>query len=479
MGDFLLSDLPESIFYRILSFLDTKDIIRVSTLSRRYRELCFSLPFLNAVVKEFDDEDEFSRFIEFLNWFMALDFGDGDDYSMIKEVKVDICCKNLGIDIGNVIVSRVREAITRCSIEKICLVLDGIDTLDLTNNVLGSESLRELEVKLGPDGDLILPTINPFRGLVSLTLKLLRVSIQSFGEWISSCKKLKMLHLIGVVFMDKELNITSSSLEDLSIVNMKQYSVDEDFYIKVSAERLKLLRILWPNANPGNTPIYSLTLHAPNLQKFSWDGNVFHYSFDGKFESLLHSYISILPSPDVCKEHSALSNEIFAKAAQTICRVSSICITDHCVEEMSSRGLLPKFCNLRSLTLIRAGLCNNITSTVDLLNSTPHLNALKIGPKPYWLLYFIDAPVETCYNAEYWESQNLEFVHSLQEVEIKIDGDQEEIELIKFLLKKAKALKKMTVRYTSEGIRKHALIIAIVQRLKIASSSITIDFLPK
>nr|XP_048330560.1 putative F-box/FBD/LRR-repeat protein At5g22610 [Ziziphus jujuba var. spinosa] len=428
MGDFLLSDLPESIFYQILSFLDTKDVIRVSTLSRRYRELCFSLPFLNAVVKEFDDEDEFSRFIEFLNWFMALDFGDGDDYSMIKEVKVDICCKNLGIDIGHVIVSRLREAITRCNIEKICLVLDGIDTLDLTNNVLGSESLRELEVKLGPDGDLILPTINPFRGLVSLTLKLLRVSIQSFGEWISSCEKLKMLHLIGVVFMDKELNITSSSLEDLSIVNMKQYSVDEDFYIKVSAERLKLLRILWPNANPGNTPMYSLTLHAPNLQKFSWDGNVFHYSFDGKFESLLQSYISLLPSPDVCKEHSALSNEIFAKAAQTICRVSSICITDHCVESSSTSS---------------------------------------------------QAPVETCYNAEYWESQNLEFVHSLQEVEMKIDGDQEEIELIKFLLKKAKALKKMTVRYTSEGIRKHALIIAIVQRLKIASSSITIDFLPK
>ncbi|KAH7528003.1 hypothetical protein FEM48_Zijuj05G0025800 [Ziziphus jujuba var. spinosa] len=87
----------------------------VSTLSKRCRELCVSTPFLSIVVKIFHDRNEISRFWKFTNRFLNLHRGDNNN--------------------------------------------------------------RELEVNLGPNGSLMLPTSTEFEGLENLTLKHLTVSI--------------------------------------------------------------------------------------------------------------------------------------------------------------------------------------------------------------------------------------------------------------------------------------------------------------
>ncbi|KAH7528007.1 hypothetical protein FEM48_Zijuj05G0026200 [Ziziphus jujuba var. spinosa] len=317
----------------------------------------------------------------------------------------------------------------------------------LPSGVLNSASLRYLEVVVGivPDSLLKLPAATSFGGLESLKLERMSVSIELFSEWISSCKSLKMLFLDDI-FGIAELNISSSSLEKLILEDLMVSFDDHDsFCIKVSAERLSYLRIKYWTVKPQ---IYSLTLHAPKLEQFSWHGIVSHYSYDGSFESLSYSNLSILPCTSSDDEHGALANGIIGKVLETICRVSSLCIM---------------------ITVFR----------VFLLISTLRLNTLKIhrwdisedSPSSQ-----VEEEEQICYTAEYWESQNLEFVYSLKEVEMEIRGEENEIELIKYLLKDAESLKKMTILYPSDLCRQSVISIKI-QQFQIASSSIALYFL--
>ncbi|KAH7528006.1 hypothetical protein FEM48_Zijuj05G0026100 [Ziziphus jujuba var. spinosa] len=139
------------------------------------------------------------------------------------------------------------------------------------------------------------------------------------------------------------------------------------------------------------------------------------------FESLSYSDISILPCPISADEHGDLANGIIGKVLQTIYRVSSICIHDLCIKQVEEK---------------------------------------------------------IHYSAEYWESHNLEFVRSLKEVEMEIKGKDSEMELIKYFLKNAKALKKMTILYPS-ALRRQSMISRKIQQFQMASSSIVLYFLQK
>lgn len=83
------------------------------------------------------------------------------------------------------------------------------------------------------------------------------------------------------------------------------------------------------------------------------------------------------------------------------------------------------------------------------------------------------------YNAEYWEAQNLKFVDSLKNVEMVINGEQNGVDLIKYLLKNAKGLEKMTIFYLYCASSRLSVISTKLQQFQKVSSSITICLLPK
>lgn len=86
---------------------------------------------------------------------------------------------------------------------------------------------------------------------------------------------------------------------------------------------------------------------------------------------------------------------------------------------------------------------------------------------------------ETSYDAEYWESRNLKFVDSLEEVEMEIHGNPSEIEMIKYLLRNAKALETMTILYSSKMLTRQYVVCRKLRQIKKASSSAAIYFIPK
>nr|XP_048330529.1 uncharacterized protein LOC107404028 isoform X1 [Ziziphus jujuba var. spinosa]XP_048330530.1 uncharacterized protein LOC107404028 isoform X1 [Ziziphus jujuba var. spinosa] len=302
-------------------------------------------------------------------------------------------------------------------------------------------------------------------GLQNLKLVALRVSLK-FDEWISSCKSLRKLYL-DVVSVPNGLNISSSSLEDLILEDI--VSSARDFNIKVSARRLKNLRIFCP---PDFKVLQSLTLHAPKLERFFWDGPASNYSCEVNLESLCSADISVVFTPI---QHEALDNGIIGKVLRSMHRVSSMSIHDCSIKGISSQALLPEFYDLHSLTIIGTDFGNKTPSIASLLNSMPHLNTLKIQETHNGLF----EGEKICYTAEYWESQNLKFVHSLKELEVEINGEQNEIELIKYLLKNAKAMKTISIhysRYACSVPRRLSEISRKIQQFEIASSSVTIYF---
>ncbi|XP_060670987.1 F-box/FBD/LRR-repeat protein At3g26920-like [Ziziphus jujuba] len=215
--------------------------------------------------------------------------------------------------------------------------------------------------------------------------------------------------------------------------------------VMVSTERFKNLRIILPNDEEFSQ---SLILHAPKLEWFSWAGCASNYSCEGNVEFLCHSDISIEHASIANNEYESLDNGIIGKVLQSMHRVSSMNIRDVSIKEISSPELLTEFCNLLSLTLKHTNALNEITSVVLLLKSMPQLNTLKILGIPY----------------------------SKEEVEMEIEGKNNEIELIKYLLKNARALKKMTILYKALLCRESA--IRKIKEFRIASSHVALYFRP-
>ncbi|XP_015882070.2 F-box/FBD/LRR-repeat protein At5g53840-like [Ziziphus jujuba] len=448
-------DLPKSISHKILSLLDIKDVARVSTLSRTCRKLCLSLPFLTINLESVDAQG-FYRFSSFLHRFMSLRNG-----VSIQQFEVELYSQRGVIDEQIHIGNWVLEA-NKCNAEKICLHLFKFRTFTFPSGVLNSARLRDLEVWLSPRGLLNLPTTS-FGGLQNLILRDMRLT-SMFCEWISGCKSLKTLHLHNVAGIN-ELNITSSSLGDLMLEDM-QIPSTRNFTINISAERLHNLQIVWLFERE---PLQSLTLRAPYLKQFSWGGRVCRYSCEGNLDCLCYSDISIDFNKD---EHGDLNEGIIGDVLRSMYRVSSFSIHDNSIKDISSQEMLPEFSNLHSLTIVRSDSSDKIPSTVSLLNLMPHLNTLKIEG-----YHFSKEEKKIYYSAEYWESQNLKFVHSLKEVEMQISGEHNEMELIKYLLKNAEALEKMTIRYyTSKSNLRYCEISEKIQQFQIASSSIVIYF---
>ncbi|XP_048328830.2 putative F-box/FBD/LRR-repeat protein At4g03220 [Ziziphus jujuba] len=447
-----LSNLPDSIFQQIISRLDISDISRLSTLSKRCRKLCLSLPSLTI---SFNNSDyDFYPFSQFFYRFLSMHNG-----VSLQRLELNISCDNLSIssdEIAFCIGTWILQA-TKCNVVKIHLEIDTIESFTLPSCFVNCASLRNLVLILD-NATLKLPTTS-YWPLETLILSQLKISNKLLGEWILRCESLKKLVLFAVSGIVR-INISSSSLEYLRIEDI---TATKYLDIKISTERLECLYILW---QVGKSAKHSLRLNAPKLQKFTWKGCVSYYSYEGDFESLRYADIVIIPTPS---QNKAVANVTMAKVLETVHRVSWLRVDMFFIEVVE---LMEEFHSLGALTLLLDDLAGKVPTLASFLKLTPHLNSLKISTS-----YSSDEN-KSSYDAEYWEAQNLKFVKSLKEVEMEIHGKHNEIELIKYLLKHAKELENMTVLYSSKVFPRHVAISRKLQQFRKASSSASIYFLP-
>ncbi|GAY68330.1 hypothetical protein CUMW_263280 [Citrus unshiu] len=105
-----LSNLPEPIIHHIFSFLETIDVVRASAVSRKWRYLWLSIPYLNFNVhnicsnplERWSLQTTNEKFKDFVNWVLL--FQNGSVNEPIKLPRSLVTCESLvslKLDFGN------------------------------------------------------------------------------------------------------------------------------------------------------------------------------------------------------------------------------------------------------------------------------------------------------------------------------------------------------------------------------------------
>ena len=282
-GD-LFKKLPDSIVHHILCFLGLKDYSRLSCVSRRYRELCVSTPWVtlnntNLTPRRF----LFNNFVDRLlcrrcwhgvkiqDFILKWDFGEFFENEAYRIDTWFYHVVNLGVQKISIQLTTTRFALPQC--------------------VLNCKTMVFLKIMTN-DGILKLPSTSSAAGfginttLQTLVLISVRIEdINCFGEWLSQFKSLKVLNLTRVSGI-KSMSIHNSSIDVLKIKDCNDL-VD----ISIFAEKLRQLHILW---YPYKSSSFgSLKISAPNLENFCWVGHVMDYHCRGDFSHKLNLAIDL------------------------------------------------------------------------------------------------------------------------------------------------------------------------------------------
>ncbi|XP_060672577.1 uncharacterized protein LOC132803467 [Ziziphus jujuba] len=167
---------------------------------------------------------------------------------------------------------------------------------------------------------------------------------------------------------------------------------------------------------------HSLVIDAAKLLFLIWNGMATGYECVGGYlEAKPCVEISIFGTLNTC-------GEVFL----SLRAVSELSLSNFTMELMSSKYSWEIFHNLNSLTV----WIGDVDGLAPLLHLAPYLNRLEVK---------IRAASPTKHTAEYWESQVFAFVNSLESVRLDINGEQNGIELIKYLLRNARELKTIII----------------------------------
>ncbi|GAY68331.1 hypothetical protein CUMW_263270 [Citrus unshiu] len=239
-----LSNLPEPIIHHIFSFLETIDVVRASAVSRKWRYLWLSIPYLNFNVhnicsnplERWSLQTTNEKFKDFVNWVLL--FQNGSVNEPIKLPRSLVTCESLvslKLDFGN----------------------------------------REHQ------GVLNLPTCVGFSRLKSLDLQHVEVlDYNLFREFLSSCPLLENLYTKECFFHNFEsLDISTTSLKYLTVdefllsepkglrsCKFLNAILEQRSYFSASFNNLKSLILCVTTAEWTVPLIIRLLNHSPNLE---------------------------------------------------------------------------------------------------------------------------------------------------------------------------------------------------------------------
>ncbi|ESQ29444.1 hypothetical protein EUTSA_v10023862mg, partial [Eutrema salsugineum] len=236
-----LSDLPDELLCRILSELSTKDSVRTSLLSKRWRNIWLSVPVLDLDTRTFQDDDYL--FLEFLDSFL-----ESNKEQDIKEFKL---IYDAGEHCDSDFVWRIDDVVKR----RVC-------HLTVLNRINGDDALVRMPLSLYSCETLKTLTLycvvldNPKSELVSLPcVKSMHLEAVKFdgkkvlGTLISSCSVLEELIIVthpGDYL--EEVCVRSQSLKSFELESTpgdgyEEYERQLDPEVVIDAPRLEYMSI--------------------------------------------------------------------------------------------------------------------------------------------------------------------------------------------------------------------------------------------
>ncbi|KAH9651584.1 putative FBD-associated F-box protein [Citrus sinensis] len=427
-----LSNLPEPIIHHIFSFLETIDVVRASAVSRKWRYLWLSIPYLNFNVhnicsnplERWSLQTTNEKFKDFVNWVLLFQNGSVsihrfrlsclnrvDDYTFYRWIAVPI---------------------------------------KLPRSLVTCESLVSLKLDFGNrehQGVLNLPTCVGFSRLKSLDLQHVEVlDYNLFREFLSSCPLLENLYTKECFFHNFEsLDISTTSLKYLTILDISSNSL----------KSLTLERIEFGGDELDN---YKLKIACSNLESFNIFAPLLPDFTLESLNSLQNAFIFLetigeyMEAKEICHRMSKILNGLRdVKVLKLSCTLYQF--LNAILEQRSYFSA--SFNNLKSLILCVTTAEWTVPLIIRLLNHSPNLEVLTIyfDSDEYYDDWEIPDKVILCLTCH------------LKTVElIDFSGNENELELVRFLLKNGHVLQKLRI-------------ISAIMKFTISSSSVALKFL--
>ncbi|KAK9069567.1 hypothetical protein SSX86_011471 [Deinandra increscens subsp. villosa] len=232
-----ISNLPDSILHHILSFLPTKEVVKTSKLSKRWKTMWVSAPnldFDDGLLYPYDvDFQHSTSFINFVERILSL-----RDASKIDKFRLSCCvCFNpsqISSWISNVIMHNVQELDLSIFSEYASVI---------PQSIFDCKSLVILKINL--DHVIEIPSRISLPCLKTLHLSLVIFpNDDSTENLFSSCLVLEELALMDCMFMNlKNITISSLTLKRLTIHDLPCY-MPSGRKIKIDAKNLTYLEFM-------------------------------------------------------------------------------------------------------------------------------------------------------------------------------------------------------------------------------------------
>ncbi|KAG2323749.1 hypothetical protein Bca52824_006477 [Brassica carinata] len=405
-----ISQLPESLLTHILSYLPTKQSVKTSALSTRWKNLWLSVPVLDldCGIFPFGEDQVLLNFIDRL-----LEFNPDT-----RLLKVKVKCAWMEID-G--LKDRIRTLIHR-----------GPRHLDVESCTKYIDSDTEVYPYLE-----FVP-LNLYTSKTLVTLKLTFSGLEDPGFVCMPC--LKSMTLVEVHFRDdvtlEKLVSGCPVLEELTLVRDMHSSFvgDVDRFMSVKSGSLKRFHVpLWHGTYCSSSVKCTLEIDAPGLEHMTLGEN--------QFDSIIvvQKLISLF-MVDLDISFAVDFGELFLYG---ISSVGHMIISEKTVKalELYSKvvGLIPKFNNLSLLEAVFPG--NSLQFLPAFLECCPNLKHLIL---------------EVVYSREMEDAFELTnvpgcFLSTLECVELKRihDWEEEEMKVATYFLENAAVLKKLTLSLTN------------------------------
>ncbi|XP_050234613.1 putative F-box/FBD/LRR-repeat protein At1g78760 [Mercurialis annua] len=400
-----ISKLPEAIHCQILSYLSTKDAAKTSVLSRSWRHAWTSLADLDLHSPR---DVNRKSFVDFVNRALTV-----RSFPIIKRFRL-----NIQGDCSSSNVKSWIEAAVSYKVEELDLCI-GQGGVDLLGRLFSCESLRVLKFE-GRGGFIIRNSYFP--GTMSMpNLKILRLDTIEYSsdftiERMLSCfvnlEELIFYRLIDHTVKDKTIHVQSSSLKVLKI-HMLSGCYMKKTRVVVDAPKLEFLELysfgcLILDIEANSCSIVDAVLY---LKSYIWS-----YPKEAAIQSAVARFVASISST---VKVLALSPDILQDLFD------------------ASNNNMPCFPNLNQLVVkyFQSGMSN----LLDMLRILPNLKVLVLT-KVY----------ENFVLSKSWDDeQNVVpqcLKSSIERIEFKgYTGFSGDMEILKYILRNAKALKKFYI----------------------------------
>ncbi|MBA0601001.1 hypothetical protein Gorai_004194 [Gossypium raimondii] len=235
-GDDRFSDLPEYIILHVLSFIGSNDIVGLSYVSRKFRQL--TMCSRNLYFKLGCDSKKCAPNCKQVQGFLQ-GFLNQHNEPQIDRFRLHWFCRASRYDVKGPIFSLCVQKALRHKVQELDIGVP-VTAGRAFHLPAGIESLRALKLELQGGKPKLFALA--FASLETLSLSSVSVLGLELGEWMShSCRSLKVLNLVDIDGI-KDLNISNSCLKALTKLEICKCGFD-NLYLNVNAPCLKDLQI--------------------------------------------------------------------------------------------------------------------------------------------------------------------------------------------------------------------------------------------